>query len=500
MPGSILIENLKGTVRMEYSIPNPGVHLLSGSNGSGKTTLLACLRRIGFGQAFPVHFPSSSESHQLDDHGNAKITYEINGRSVAYGYRGERWTPLPRRNANVLNDFGYASVVFAGATAERITPSAQDFTPARIRNPDAALVAALNTIFDTQKFSSLKEVNLTTGAGNKAFLLRIASNPTKYHTEKNFGLGELCVLKLIRSIMNCPNNSLILIDELEMALHPKAQIKFVEYLKRTSAEKNLTILVSTHSATLIKYFGRGHLTLLQKENDRTEVISRCYPTYALGHLGFGDERAPDTLIYVEDGVAREITEALIRCVISRKFGNQAAYAPTVHYLEGGGILNVINLLNTGGGIVPAQTKVCAFLDLDAKTETLQYAVDNNDLQTQLRFQNCEAQLRYLPWTPEVGVAQYLSQNRALVEQTLREKTGVFYLNLNLDNVAEIPEEPGPEQRRAAKNLLTSISSELADAIPNWQSDQIRVEILRIFSDGYFHNNTQAAMQLFGPVV
>jgi ABC-type multidrug transport system ATPase subunit len=60
MPGTITIRNLKGISNFNYEIPGPELHLLSGENGSGKTTPLACLRRIGYKNAFPVHFATSA--------------------------------------------------------------------------------------------------------------------------------------------------------------------------------------------------------------------------------------------------------------------------------------------------------------------------------------------------------------------------------------------------------------------------------------------------------
>lgn len=499
MPGRIKIQNLKGINSFEYELPGPGLHLLSGANGSGKTTLLACLRRIGYGNAFPVHFPTSAQSEQLDNYSNASIEYSINNRSVVYGYRTERWTPRPRSGASLIRNFGYPNVIFAGAVAERITPSAQDFTPARIRPAAHNLIAGLNQVFETDKFNQLKVVNLTRGAGNQAYLMRIGRGaPARYHTEKNFGLGELCVLKLMLSLQNCPNNSLVLIDELEMALHPMAQIKFVEYLKSISEAKNLTTIVSTHSASLIKYFGRRYLSFLVNDGTETKVLKNCFPTYALGQLGFGEERAPDYLVYVEDVAARRMSEMLWQSLVADRLGDQAAYAPTVHFIEIGTISSVLNMIVNGGGLVPEHTKVSALLDLDAKTETLQSAINSNNLETQQLFANCDAQLSYLPWTPEVGIIQYLSNHHADAQVELRQLTNTAYLRLPQPTNAELVVDAGGAQRRAAKIGLKRICVEAAATLPNHNSSSIKELIYKIFCAWSFNENKPQIQALFGP--
>ena len=121
MAGTIEIRNLRNIAKLRFEVPDRGVWLLTAGNGAGKTSLLACIRRIGYPNAFPVHFPSSLRSTRLDNHAQGSVTYEINGDTVEYAYRGERWTPRPRSNATLLARFGYPSVTYMGATGDRTT-------------------------------------------------------------------------------------------------------------------------------------------------------------------------------------------------------------------------------------------------------------------------------------------------------------------------------------------------------------------------------------------
>ena len=114
MPVQITIENLRHIRRLQFSLPGAGVWLLTGANGMGKTSLLACLRRIGYSNAFPTHFPASQKSERLDSFDGSSVHYDVNGAAVTYRYRGERWVPHPKANSKLL-EAGFPSVRYIAA-------------------------------------------------------------------------------------------------------------------------------------------------------------------------------------------------------------------------------------------------------------------------------------------------------------------------------------------------------------------------------------------------
>lgn len=255
MSRKVVIQNVKQIDQLEFDIPPPGVHIISGTNGSGKSCLLTCLLRIGRPNAFQNFFLTSRMSDALDGFDGAKITYSVNNNAVTYAYTPERWSPRPKKNSKLLKSFGYPSVIYAAANAERIEPRAEDFKPKYVRDASDSIKTAAKLILGDEKFDHLKIVNVRRGVGAEAYLMpdsRGTHKKTAYYSEKNFSLGEICVLKLLRQLDTCPHHSLVLIDELELALHPRAQIGLLRYLEEISAEKNLTVIFSTHSANLIK--------------------------------------------------------------------------------------------------------------------------------------------------------------------------------------------------------------------------------------------------------
>ena len=96
----IVIENIKSIRFMCFDIPDPGLHIITGTNGSGKTTLFTCISRICINNAYRLGFPAkSNESYDLF---SGKITYQFNNQKIVYSRRknGE-WRPNAK-NSTVL--------------------------------------------------------------------------------------------------------------------------------------------------------------------------------------------------------------------------------------------------------------------------------------------------------------------------------------------------------------------------------------------------------------
>jgi ABC-type ATPase involved in cell division len=474
MAGTIHIRKLKNIQELHFEIPEPGVHLLSGTNGAGKTSVLACLQRIGHSNAFARHFAVSQHSTALDNFDGAEVTYTLGVAHVTYSYGGERWVPRPRAQNRLLGQFGYPSVIYIGATADRITPRPEDFQPSRVRPAHLDIRDAANRIFATKKFDGLKTINLTRGAGNPAFVLQASPPPgAKYFSERNFSLGELCVLKLIRSLRDCPNNSLVLIDELELALHPKAQIELLGYLTEMSKVKLLTVIFSTHSASLLKRVHRRQIIFLENVNGTVHTVVGCYPTYALGNIASDEERAPDVVFYVEDEAAVYTLDTLVRLFISSRFTTQAASFPTVLVIPIGPFMSVIRVLARSAAILPLTTRTSALLDLDVQSETVSQWTTANNFTALAELQKVEGQIGYLPWTPEVGLISFLMDGAADAQRRIRDHFGDHRLALRSQDIGQIPQSPGGDQREACKRGVRNVATHIATALPNQSMEQVR---------------------------
>ncbi|MBZ9803366.1 ATP-dependent nuclease [Mesorhizobium sp. ES1-6] len=456
MPGSIEICNLRNIRRLKFSIPDRGVWLLTGANGAGKTSLLACLRRLGSANAFPVHFPSSLRSERLDNHATGTVTYEINGTYVAYAYRGARWTPRPRSASHLFRNFGYASVTYVGATADRITPRPEDFDTRHVKTVDRQILVAANQIFQTDKFTNLRSINLTRGIGNNAFVLALGTTPQTYHSEKHFSLGELCVLKLLRLLKDVANNSMIIVDELEMALHPRAQVELLRYLEKQAKDKSLTVIFSTHSVTLLKTINHNRIIYLERQDDGTiNPVVGCFPTYAIGNIAAEEETLPDIMLYVEDLFARDFLNAFFELFVDEKYGDPTL-RPSAKIVPVGGFNEVVGFLDRNRSVLPASVRQKAVLDADVATETLAQWQNAKNHAKLARHQELKGYIAFLPFTPEVGLMDYAASNAMGFEQKVRERWGDNQLQVRSIVGKYNTSLTGPAKRQAAKKSINEL--------------------------------------------
>lgn len=149
------------------------------------------------------------------------------------------------------------------------------------------------------------------------------------YTEAFSGSGETSTVRLIHAIEKAPNNSLVLIDEPEISLHPKAQEKIKRYLLKRCLEKKLQTVVSTHSANFIKGLPADAIKLFQ-QNHKTGnffIQNTCEPEDAFFHIGHTFKKGT---IFVEDYVSKVILNAVLK-----KLGRAKSKKLVVRFLPGG---------------------------------------------------------------------------------------------------------------------------------------------------------------------
>lgn len=453
----ISISNVKNVVSLSFDMPGPGVHLLTGRNGAGKTTLLASLYRIGYKNAFSDYFKTTSSNARLDSFLNASISYQVDDEAVSYNYGNSRWAPTPKRNSVLLESFGFPKVVFIAANAKRIEPSADDVKTIKpIALPKSVTDSIARILADT-RFGDLKYINTKRGGGNRAYLLPVmlsAKRPT-YYSEKNFSLGELCVIKLINEICNIPRNSLVLIDEIEMALHPRAQIALFDYLVKVAEEKSLTILFSTHSTSLIKRAGRKRIIFLESDGrGNITSIPRCFPAQALGDIAIDEDMSPDVLCFVEDDKAALLLDAIMESSLN---GLASVAKPIYKVVPVGGFKEVIKFLANSDQIFSDSVIRFAVLDEDVEKESLTEAKANEKHEFLAFYDLHKSRVKYLPCTPELGLHKLFFS--AFNEHLATFKT---YANYTGFDIARIGRDAGfnvglvgPNKRRAAKKAVSS---------------------------------------------
>lgn len=409
----VLIENIRNIRRLSFAIPNPGVHIITGTNGSGKTTLFTCISRICNNNAYRTGFPSS-ESATLDIF-SGSITYSSDNNSVRYSKRADNeWRPNVR-NATVFQEFGYPQIINVTTKNERLFTQ-ESISPRNRLDPDTWLNEKMNSIFDSTKFSAM--IRITTGdlrrgraatavtrRRNTAYAIPLTGG--KYYTEQNFSFGEIVLINLLYDVKNALNGALILIDELELALHPSAQIRLLTVLKELAVEKGLTILISTHSSSIIK-LQKNVIFLDAAADGNIDVLYSCPPAKAIGAIGMREDTDPDIIVLVEDEMARSFFHALLQKYIALQ--DEPNYLD-IRILELGGFSNILNFyVEATNYIFYDNVYVTAYMDKDVETDIIPYPQYGNQ-ESIRRYNENSSYLHFLPYTPEVFLVKILYSNK-----------------------------------------------------------------------------------------
>jgi ABC-type cobalamin/Fe3+-siderophores transport system ATPase subunit len=414
---TVTIENLKSILHLDFDIPLGGVHVLSGINGCGKTTLLTCLERLANPYAFQRHFKTSGTA-QFDNFRSSQITYSHNGLAVKYIYRNTRWSPNPRANASILSTLGFNQVVYLTSSGERFYVQNEELDTRYITAAPQFFKDSMNEIFQTAKYNDLRRVKLTgrgrgNGRWNYGFILPTTSQggQNRYYTEKNFSLGEILILNALFELNSATNNSLVLVDEVELALHPKVQVKFLQFLQNIAQLKNLTIIISTHSTSLIK--SAPKLIHLERQANGSIVVDYdCFPALALQNVAVEEEIQPDVAFFVEDLVAKNVLEELLNYYFRHLF---AGRRPIIKVLPIAGWVETMKFtIASSGYLTPRNTSSYAFLDIDAQATIQQFQGNPNRSIAEQEILNTYnanlAKIKFLPITPELGIVTLLRTN------------------------------------------------------------------------------------------
>jgi len=120
-------------------------------------------------------------------------------------------------------------------------------------------------------------------------------------TYSNFhqGAGEDSTADLVALLQQAPSHSLIVIDEIEASLHPRAQRRLINEIFTLAREKKLQFILSTHSPFVLEQLPEQARVYVQAGagNDRS-VLYGISHQYALSMMD--DEEHPDITAYCED--------------------------------------------------------------------------------------------------------------------------------------------------------------------------------------------------------
>ena len=116
------------------------------------------------------------------------------------------------------------------------------------------------------------------------------------------GAGEDTTLDLFRTLQGIPQHSLLIIDEVEASLHPRAQRRLVRFLLWFSRQRRIQVIMSTHSPYVLEELPQEARVLLLPGPQGLNTVYGVSPEFAMSRMD--DELHPDAHVFVEDREAQ----------------------------------------------------------------------------------------------------------------------------------------------------------------------------------------------------
>lgn len=370
------INKIKSVDNLTIELPvEKGLYALTGQNGAGKSTVATCASSVFFNMTMKDYFGETPS--------DSRIEFEYNGSKKTYQKEFGKWTSKKYGHIE-LKGFYEGSLIFGN----------------RFRNTSYNNLRKLDRIDRTYLKPASEFIRENLGLilhNNKNFYEKLYSvNPGsirhigsfygdvfyyeikgKLVSQFHMSTGENLLISILNSL-NIRNSDrttinipcILLLDEIELALHPSSLKRLVVFLKDISNRFNYAVYFSTHSLELISSIKPENIYFLDRHSDHSlELINPCYPAYATRMLY--DHTGYDYIILVEDDLAREIIKRLLKQ--NSLWGNKLIYI-----LPCGGYSNVIDLGQevVSSNLVGKTSNISIILDADIKLQAENYIANN----------------------------------------------------------------------------------------------------------------------------
>ena len=277
--------------------------VLAGSNGSGKTRILESI--LDYFQKIVNHienenvagvFFETDEQNCLNQGYNSNMLYLIlnyyndennveRGRKVVeenlkvfpkiiYVPTETNFQKVEIASPMLVREYKFLNIVDTGLIkdvpsyiATRIIEMANDQEDTPMQEIRTAVFKEINEIFEILDLD-IKISGISKNA--KSIPIFTNSSGDKFDiNELSSGEKQLFLRTLAIKMLN-PENSIILIDEPELSLHPKWQQRIVDVYRKIG--KNNQIIIATHSPHILGSVKKDNIMLLDKDDDGKIVV------------------------------------------------------------------------------------------------------------------------------------------------------------------------------------------------------------------------------------
>lgn len=187
---------------------------------------------------------------------------EINFRNVKFDF-------LPMYKLGFLNIINSTAISDIPHYIQmRIINAANKESEKKLGNVRDEVIAEINGIFDILDMDT-RLIGMSTETTEILPIFTNSSGDEFDINELSSGEKQLFLRTLVIKMLN-PENSIILIDEPELSLHPKWQQRIVDVYRKIG--KNNQIIIATHSPHILGSVRKENIMLLDKDSDGKIVV------------------------------------------------------------------------------------------------------------------------------------------------------------------------------------------------------------------------------------
>lgn len=302
---------------------NP-VTVISGSNKSGKTTALLSIACSHF--EFKKRNYTNGKLERQTWKNVLKLTnHDTQGHDWTYHLqiksggklewkRGQRkldtkkWNGLGKKESQIKN----VDVVYLDL--DRILP-ARHHSPVLHKKAKTAIGADISTADNQTRIEDCLSYILEEKYALKKLADHLGKDVFSFSTSDNYSSynsasGEDVLSRILIECIESPKNSLILIDELELGLHPKIQRRLMDVIFEISSSDEKQFIITSHSSTVISCVPESARIFIETNNHKSNLICPISINSALSKMD--SENYPLLDIFCEDEVSKWFIQKILQ--------------------------------------------------------------------------------------------------------------------------------------------------------------------------------------------
>ena len=306
--------------------------VIVGKNGSGKTTVMKAIKLLS-GKKIPQ---DEFFETVIDDGGfqNADISYRLDGQVLHYKWiRQNEWG----KEGGIPDKFNVTYIqtkTMVGAIDKSFLYDDIGKNTARIQKVEYVIKQSKKLKQNSRSISERKQrhflssnaievVNYILQGNVKSIEVvrhkyysgtwgtSIIFNDGNQYSEYNAGSGEFVIASMVDQIQSVPAESVLLLDEPEVSLHPGTQKRLICYILEVIKKKKIQVIITTHSTSIVEKLPKTAIKCFRKiENDIILIEEQVF--FQNAFLELESDIVDKKHILVEDNMAKKIIEQILK--------------------------------------------------------------------------------------------------------------------------------------------------------------------------------------------